>query len=167
MTILDIPMLSRIRRNHGLEHATLNILGPRFPDRSLAGFSFPGGFIILGDVPTEHLREAVVQALARMNNGERQLAIHPGCGTNLVTSGFVAGVLAWLGMAGAKNKRDQVERLPRVIALAVLGFMLSQPLGPAIQKHITTSGDPGDLAVVDIFPVKFGRITLHRVVTQG
>ena len=45
--------------------------------------------------------------------------------------------------------------------------MLSQPLGPAIQKHITTSGNPGDLAVVDIFPVKFGRITLHRVVTQG
>jgi hypothetical protein len=167
MTILDIPFVSRIRRNHGLEHATLNILSGHFPYRALAGFSFPGGFFILGDVPTEHLREAVVQALSRMNNGEHYLAIHAGCGTNVVASGFVAGLLAWLGMAGAKSKRDKVERLPLVIALATLGFIASQPLGPVLQKHIITSGDPEGLSIVDIFPVRFGRFTLHRVITQG
>ncbi len=71
MTILDIPVVSRIRRNHGLEHATINILSQRFPYRRLAGYSFPGGFFILGDIPTADLREAVIQALVRMNNGER------------------------------------------------------------------------------------------------
>jgi hypothetical protein len=167
MTILDIPVLSRIRRNHGLEHATITILSQRFPNRPLAGYSFPGGFFLMGDVPTEQVREAVVEALARMNNGERYLAVHPNCGTNYVTSGFVAGGLAWLGMAGAKDKRDKVERLPLVIALAMLGFIVSQPLGPRIQEHITTSGDPQGLSIVNIFPVRLGGFSLHRVITQG
>jgi hypothetical protein len=167
MTILDIPLISRVRRNHGLEHATINILSQRFPYQPLAGYSSPGGFWILGEVPTEELREAVIQALARMTAGERHLAIHVNCGTNVVASGFVAGLLAWLGMAGTKSRREKVDRLPLAIALATLGLILSQPLGPAIQARVTTSGDPEDLSIVEAFPVKFGRITLHRVVTQG
>ena len=167
MTILDIPVLSRIRRNHGLEHATINILSQRFPHQQLAGYSYPGGFFILGDIPTVDLREAVFQALARMNNGERQLAIHDQCGTNYVASGFVAGLLAWLGMAGAKSKRDKVERLPLVIALATFGFIASQPLGPVLQQRVTTSGNPQGMSIVDVFPIKFGEFSLHRVTTQG
>ena len=166
MTILDIPLFSRIRRNHGLEHATINILTQRFPYRRLAGYSFPGGFFILGEIPTEDLREAVVQALVRMNNGERHLAIHEHCGTNYVASGFIAGMLAWLGMAGAKSKRGMVERLPVVIALATLGFIASQPLGSALQQRVTTSGDPLGLSIVDVFPIQFGKFSLHRVVTR-
>ncbi len=167
MTILDIPLISRIRRNHGLEHATINLLSQRFPSRPLAGYSTPGGFFILGDVPTEELREAVFQALVRMGNGEHALALHAGCGTNYVVSGFMAGGLAWLGMAGTKSKRDLVERLPLAIALAIVGVIISQPLGPIIQGRITTSGDPGAMSIVDVFPVRLGRLSLHRVVTQG
>ena len=167
MTILEVPIISRIRRNHGLEHATISLLSQRFPYRRLAGYSFPGGFFLLGDVPTEHVREAVVQALVRMNNGERYLAVHPNCGTNYAVSGFLAGTLAWLGMAGAKKKRDQVERLPLVIFLATLGFILGASLGPKVQERITTSGDPQGLTVVDIFPIRFGQFSLHRVITEG
>ena len=167
MTILDIPILSHIRRNHGLEHATITVLSQRFPYRPLAGYSFPAGFLLLGDVPTEQVREAVFQALSRMDNGERTLAIHPNCGTNYVTSGFVVGGLAWLGRAGAKDNRDKVERLPLVITLVILGFILAQPLGLKVQEHITTSGDPQGMTVVDIFPLRFGRFSLHRVMTQG
>ena len=176
MTILDIRVFSRLRRNHGLEHATINILsrgrpgsstGQRFPSRPLAGYSHPGGFFILGDIPTADLREAISQALARMMNGEGSLAIHDHCGTNFVASGFVAGLLAWLGMAGAKSKRDKVERLPLVIALATFGFIASLPLGPVLQKRITTSGDPQELSILDVIPMKIGQISLHRVITQG
>ena len=167
MSVLDISFLSRLRRNHGLEHATITILSQRFPYRPLAGYSFPFGFFLLGDIPTEHVREAVIQALARMNNGERYLAVHPNCGTNYVASGVVAGALAWLGMAGAKDKRDRVERLPLVMALAIVGFIISQPLGPKIQERITTSGDPQGLSIVDIFPLHFGRLAVHRVIPQG
>ena len=167
MTVLEIPVFSRLRRNHGLEHATITILSQRFPYRPLAGYSFPFGFFLLGDIPTEHVREAVIQALARMINGEHYLAVHPNCGTNYVASGVVAGALAWLAMAGAKDKRDRVERLPLVMALAILGFIISQPLGPKIQERITTSGDPQGLSVVDIVPLQLGRLSLHRVITQG
>ncbi len=167
MTILDFPATSRIRRNHGLEHASLNILNQRFPERTLAGYSSPSGFFVLGDLATEDLREAVMQALTRLQTGERHLAIHPNCGTNYIASGFVAGLLAWLGMAGAKSKREKVDRLPFIIALAMLGFIISQPLGPKIQERITTSGNPEGMTIVDIFLVRFGRFTLHRVITQG
>jgi hypothetical protein len=118
-------------------------------------------------VPTDQVREVVAQALARMNNGERYLAVHPNCGTNFAVSGLVAGLLAWLGMAGAKSKREQLRRLPLVISLATLGIILSVPLGPKVQEHITTSGDPQGLSIVDIFPVRFGRFSLHRVITKG
>jgi hypothetical protein len=167
MTILDIPVLSRIRRNHGLEHATITLLSHRYPNRPLAGWSFPGGFFLLGDVPTHDLLDAALQALARMKGGEHRLAIHPNCGTNYVASGFVAGLLAWLGMAGAKTKRDKIDRLPLVISLATIGFILSQPLGPKIQEHITTSGEPRGLTVTDVVPIQFGGLKLHRVVTHG
>jgi hypothetical protein len=167
MTILDLPIISRIRRNHGLEHATISLLTQRFPYRRMAGYSYPGGFFLLGDVPTDQVREVVAQALSRMNNGERYLAIHPNCGTNFAVSGLVAGLLAWLGMAGAKSKRDQFKRLPLVITLATLGIILSVPLGPQVQEHITTSGDPQGLSIVDIFPIRFGQFSLHRVITRG
>ena len=108
-----------------------------------------------------------MQAHMRLTNGESQLAIHEHCGTNYVASGFVAGVLAWLGMAGASGKRDRWERLPLVITLATLGFIASQPLGPVIQKHLTTSGDPQGMIIQDIFALQFGQISLHRVVTRG
>ena len=167
MTILDIPFLSRIRRNHGLEHATLTVLARRFPGRRLAGYSFPGGFFILGNIATEDVRKGALIALTRLRNGERGLAVHPNCGTNLVVSGLLAGGLAWLGMAGAKERRDRVGRLPLVVALVMLGFAASRPLGPLLQERITTSGAPQGLAIVDVYPVPFGRLRVHRVVTQG
>lgn len=167
MTILDTPVISRIRRNHGLEHATLTILSQFFPGRHLAGYSFPGGFFLLGDVPTAQVREAVVQALVRLQNGERTLAIHPNCGTNFVAAGFMAGTLSWLGMVGAKDRRTKFERLPLVLALTILGLILSQPLGPILQARITTSGDPQGLSVTDIFPIRIGQFSLHLVNTQG
>lgn len=166
MTILETPTISRIRRNHGLEHATLNVLAGRFPGRMLSGISYPGGFFIFGDVPTDDLREVITLALARMNNGERRLALHAGCGTNYVVSGAVAGLLVWLGLAGAKNVRQKVERLPLVVVLATLGLIASQPLGRKVQERITTSGDPEGLSIGKITPIRFGWFALHRVLTQ-
>ena len=158
MTILESPVISRIRRNHGLEHATINILSQRFPFRRMAGYSFPGGFFILGDIPTDDVREAVVQALVRLNNGERYLAIHEHCGTNYAASGFVAGLLAWLGMVGCKKHDDARWSACRWSSPWLrFGFIASQPLGPIIQERVTTSGDPQGMSIVDVFPIRFGQ----------
>jgi hypothetical protein len=166
MSLLDLPVISRIRRNHGLEHASLSILAISKPNLALSGISFPGGFFVLGEVDTGELKSAVFQALSRMQNGEKHLAVHPNCGTNYVTSGIVAGLMAWLGMSGAKNRREKLDRLPLVITLVTLSFIYTRPLGPVIQEHITTSGEPANLQIMDIFPVRFGNFCLHRVVTS-
>jgi hypothetical protein len=166
--LLSLPAVSRVRRNHGLEHATLNILAEQFPRAPLAGHSDVGGFWVIGDVPTQAVADAAGLALERMRAGEHGLAIHPNCGTNFVTAGAAAGLAAWLVMLpGGKSIRQKVERLPMVISLATLAIIVAQPLGLLLQARVTTSGLPGDLAVTQIIAGQQGQLLTHRVMTQG
>jgi hypothetical protein len=166
-SVLNIPSISRIRRNHGLEHATIHVLSQNQGGLSLAGHSDAGGFWIIGDVETEALREAVKQALTRLRNGEEELAIHPNCGTNFVTTGTAAGLAGALAMFGAGRRwRDKIERLPLAMTLATLALLLTQPLGFSIQRAITTSGDPGNLVVKKIIPARRGQFNAHRILTE-
>lgn len=167
-SLLALPAVSRVRRNHGVEHATLNILAEQFPRAHLGGHSDVGGFWVIGDVPTQAVADAVGLALERMRAGEHGLAIHPNCGTNFVTAGAAAGLVAWLVMLpGGKSIRQKVERLPMVISLATLAIIVAQPLGLLLQARVTTSGLPGDLAVTQIIADQQGRLLTHRVMTQG
>jgi len=168
MSILDWGPLSRIRRNHGLEHAALQILAKRNPAYRMAGYSDAGGFWVIGDVPTEELRSAVDEALARMQNGEHHLAVHPNCGTNYASAGLLAGTAAWLGMLGAGNDwRKRLDRLPVLISLVTIVFILAQPLGPFLQARVTTDGRPRGLRVAGIHLRRQGGTPLHRVLTEG
>jgi hypothetical protein len=167
-SILDSGPVLRIRRNHGLEHATLHLLGRLYPNQPLAGHSDMNGFWIIGDVSTDALQSAIAEALQRMRNGESRLAVHPNCGTNFVTGGVLAGAAAGLSMLGAGRRlRDQFDRLPMAMMLATVALILAQPLGLKLQEHVTTSGEPGDLHVVEIRVQKRGAVTTHRVVTAG
>ncbi|PKN95322.1 MAG: hypothetical protein CVU44_01175 [Chloroflexi bacterium HGW-Chloroflexi-6] len=163
INILQAPYIHPTRRNHAIEHATIHILSARFPGKGMGGHSNPTGFFIIGDLPTEQVREAVTEALARLKNGEARLAIHPGCGTNYAVTGGLAALAALYGFIGTKNTRERIERLPLVTILAALAFMLGQSLGPVLQQKVTTDADPGDLAIVDIYPITS---RLHRVVTR-
>lgn len=168
MSVVDYPLLSRIRRNHGLEHATLHVLSARKPRTPMAGHSDMKGFWLLGDVSVEEVQSAVEEAQRRLRAGERNLAVHPNCGTNIVTSGILAGVAAIVGLFGAGQRfRDKLERLPLVVTLATLALIISQPVGRALQENITTSADLGDLEVVEIRVVSEGRAPAHRIVTRG
>ena len=145
--VLDFPYIRRTRRNHGLEHATITVLTPR--GYRLSGRSDDSGFVLLGEVPTEAVEQAAAEALRRMKNGEHQLAVHPNCGTNLVTTGFLATLVALVGMGGSTRK-DAVNRFPYV-STAMMGVILFGPLlGMNLQRHFTTEGDPGDLEIVNI-----------------
>ena len=161
-------LLSRIQRNHGLEHATLHILARRFPHQSLAGHSDTGGFWLVGDVPSDEVEAAVREALGRLRAGESGLAIHPNCGTNFATSGVLAGLVAYLAAVGAGPRlRDKLERLPLAATLATLALIISHPLGYLLQARYTTSGTPGNLEVTGIRRRKRGKMMAHRVQTRG
>lgn len=172
MSVLDRVInwgpFSRVRRNHALEHATLAVLTEKNPGLRMAGYSDPQGFWLIGEIETGQIEEAVHQALARLRGGEHSLAIHPYCGTNLVTTGFLAGSFAWLGMLGAgRSTRDRFERLPLIISLVTLGMMIAQPLGPKVQERVTTSHDTSGMKVVKIERRQRGEVPLHRVVTSS
>ena len=167
MSILTFSPVLKTRRNHALEHATITILSQKYPGRRFAGHSNPTGFVILGNAPIDAVADAAAQALKRLQNGERELAIHPGCGTNHLVSGLVGGIMAWIAMAGARDRRDRLSRLPFVIALSVIGFILAQPLGPLAQARITTQGDPGTLVLAEVMQFNIGSVSGYRVQTRG
>ncbi len=172
MSLLDQlmigPAVSRVRRNHGLEHATLNILADRFPHVSMAGHSDVNGFWVVGDLPTEAVMDAIQSALERLRGGEQNLAIHPNCGTNFVAAGLLAGVATWVGILGTDaNFRKKLERLPLLVSLATLAVFFGQPLGLILQARVTTSGQPGTLRVTEVIPSRQGRFPAHRVLTEG
>ncbi len=162
--LLNAPLVSETRRNHALEHACIHLLSARFPGRALAGHSNPTGFFLIGDLPTEAIRAVAAEALARLQNGESELAIHPGCGTNYLVSGGLAAIFALLGMSGIRSNRDRWQRLPLLILLSALAFLISQPLGPILQKQVTTDADPNGMTIVDIYPVARN---IHRIVTSA
>ena len=165
---LNQPLVARVRRNHGLEHATLHILSQRFPGRSMAGHSDTKGFWIVGDLEPADVGSAVDEALQRMKAGERRLAVHPNCGTNFVTSGVLAGLAAFIAMFGAGRRlRDRLERIPLVVTLATLALIVAQPLGLMVQENVTTSGELGGLEVVEIIPPRRNRPKAHRIVTRS
>ena len=166
-SILNWGPFSRVRRNHALEHATLQVLAEKNPRLRMAGYSDPKGFWLVGEIETSEVEEGVRQALDRLKGGEHNLAIHPNCGTNLVTTGFLAGAFAWLGMVGAgRSSRDRIERLPLVISLVTLGMLVSQPLGPLMQAHVTTSAATQGMEIVKVERMQRGDVPLHRVLTS-
>ncbi len=157
-------LIEKARRNHAIEHATLILLAKRgYP---LSGLSDWRGFFILGKVPTELLFNTIHTAIERLHAGERNLAVHPNCGTNYAACGAVAGVAAWLAMSGANSARKRWSRLPLAIAFSTLAFIISQPLGPWLQKNVTTNADLDELKVTGIVLTERKHFTTHRVYIQ-
>lgn len=161
--ILDLPPYLATRRNHAVEHATLKILAGKYDDKTLAGHSNPTGFFLFGDVALDDLRAAIEEAMARLRAGEKDLAIHPGCGTNMATSLVLPATLAWIPMQGTRSNRWRLLLLPIALTLALFGYFLSKPLGPWLQRHVTTEADLGSLKVTEIVAVRKG---VYRVVTK-
>jgi len=164
---LNQPRFARIRRNHALEHATIHILSGRYPNKSFIGRSDLKGFFLYGHISRDEVRTAADEALARLRRGDAHLAIHPNCGTNLVTSGLLAGSASFFALIGIGNKnwRQRLERLPMAITLTMISLIIAQPLGKAVQKHITTDGDPGQLEIIEVREMHGVHGTTHRVLT--
>jgi len=161
--ILDLPHILAARRNHAVEHATLKILARKYDDKNLAGHSNPTGFFLFGDMTTDDIRDAIHEALTRLRAGEKELAIHPGCGTNMAASMVLPMTLASVPLQSGRSTRGRFLLFPVALIFAILGYALSKPLGPWLQRNITTEADLGNLHVREIIPVRKG---VHRVITN-
>jgi len=112
MSLLDIPVLLHTRRNHALEHATLHLLAEKFPHVQMGGYSIASGFFIMGDLPQDAVRDAASNALARLRSGEKDLAIHPGCGTNFAISLLAVSLPIRAVFAGEMSLQKKLRRIP-------------------------------------------------------
>ncbi len=168
--VLEQPVIKRVRRNHGMEHATIHMLNRQ--RYVLSGRASWGGFMIYGDVPTEMVEKAAHEALNRLRRGQAQWAVHPNCGTNLVVTGMLTTFVGALGFTGT-NRRHAWERFPVVLILMMVTSLYSLPIGLEIQRHITTSGEPGGLEIVGIkrrtanMPFRKNPVVVHEVMTRG
>lgn len=161
MNILDIPVIAAIRRNHALEHATIHVLTQRNPRRYLVGRTTTGGFYLFGEVETEEVAAAVSEALARLRRGEHDLAVHPRCGTNLATAGLLAGLSSFVAMSGRSTSR--LAKLPQILLAATIAVIAAQPLGLALQKHVTTLPEVEGVTVEEITRLQRGQVVIHEV----
>lgn len=170
--VLEFPLVRRTRRNHALEHATIHVLSWSNRWLRVAGRSSDSGFVLIGDIDTDKVEIAVSEALNRMRKGEHHLALHPNCGTNLVTAGVVTTLAGMLGLRGS-SKPLTLDRLSWTVMLMMGAIFVSQPLGMSLQKHITTKGEPGDLELVSVarrevrWPFIKETITLHTIITRN
>ena len=160
--LLNLPLILETRRNHALEHATLHILARTY-HTSMAGHSNPTGFFLLGDIQLEDIAIAATEAMSRLKAGESGLAVHPGCGTNLVATALLPATFAWAPLRGARSTRWRLLLIPLALAFAVFGYMLSKPLGPWLQQYITTEADLGNMQITEILFIRKG---VHRIVTK-
>jgi len=159
---MDFRLVTAIRQNHALEHATVSELVRRLgPHISVIGRATASGFYIYGDLPTRAVEEAAKEGLRRMQRGESELAISPLCGTNIVVAGIMTGLTTALSL-GRKNR---LRHLPRAMMAATLSLVAARPLGRLAQKHLTTISDLSGVAIVGVQRSERGGHVYHKIET--
>lgn len=161
-TLLN-EIVRRTRQHHAIEHATIHVLTSKGRSGTLSGISDPMGFTIYGEAETEEVRQAVGNALLRLQAGEHELAIHPNCGTNLVTTALLATFAATLASIGpAGRHRSFFEKVTLSLPIVLLAIIFSKPLGSHLQTF-TTSPNVSDRWVLDVSRQQVGNIATTRV----
>lgn len=156
--------ITEVRQSHALEHATIHVLSQRCPGVYLVGRSTAKGFYLYGEVPTLLVADAASEALARLQAGETMLAIHPRCGTNLVTGSILAGIASLL--VTSRRRRPLWEHVPNVFLAISLALFLAQPLGYTIQQRFTTSTEVSRVRIASINKRSWGRQTAHFIALE-
>ncbi len=157
-----VHFLNHIRWNHAIEHGTIHVLSRMMPYVSMAGRSNSRGFYIYGNVPTETLRQAVQEAINRIQGGEHQLAIHPNCGTNMISSAVLAAGGTMLATASTK-RRGLTEEIPAGVLGALMGVVLGQVVGLRLQAKLTTSASFTHARITQIQRKQVGKRIFHWI----
>ena len=168
-TSMSNDLIDRTRRNHALEHATIHVLSEQHKGFSAQGNSTPKGFNlnIYGSVTEDDVVKAVEEAFQRLHAGEERLAVHPNCGTVLLTMASLAAVsaLATFGLEQKRQKRSGFNlsvflgALPSTILAVTIALIAARPIGIMLQDKFTVDGGLADLRVTSIRQVQPSLIT--------
>lgn len=132
----------QLRRNHALEHATINVVEERLGPTHLAGLAETDGFTIQGGAPPELIASASQEALQRLRAGERRLAIHARCGTSLIAAQLVMAIVFIIGLILLRD----LSWIPFAAGL-LFAILLGPRLSLILQRFITTDARVGELQI--------------------
>ena len=163
MSPLELWPIGAIRRNHALEHATINVLSESSANLRLVGRSDWAGFTLYGPVGSDEVEAAVAGALDRLRAGESELAVHPSCGTNFATGYVLTALASYAALRG--KRRSGLEKVLQLVLGVGAALLLAQPVGVKIQEYVTTSVGVGLLRVKDIRRLQLGKVIIHRIDT--
>lgn len=155
--------LDAIRRNHGVEHATVSVLFARHGPQRIAGRASADGFFIVGRVDDDLLLSCAREALERMRAGEADLAVSPFCGTNILVTAALSTLAAIYALTGHPS-RPLRERAGDAFTGSVLAVVTAQPAGRLLQQWLTTRGDVQAMEIVGIRSYFPG---VRKVITRG
>jgi membrane protein implicated in regulation of membrane protease activity len=145
-----------LRRNHALEHGTIAVMMEREPGRKLNGFSTDDGFFVQGVRSLAEVESAAREAIRRLQNGEKGLAVHRNCGTTIVAANLLAAIffLAALGLGLLYLGSSYLYLL--ILGSVVLAFVLRVPLSLLLQRFVTTDADLKNAEVGWVEPAQPG-----------
>jgi len=147
LQIIEIATNKPLRKNHALEHATINVIEEKWGRRGvLSGYARENGYYIIGPVDPETLEWASHEAWERLARGEANLAIHSRCGTSIAVASFTTAVIFILLLVFSRTMNIFLE-----IAVAILlGQILGPFLGEFTQKYFTTDPDVRNVRIVGV-----------------
>ena len=144
-----------LRRNHALEHATIVVMMEREPGRRLNGFSTDDGFFVQGVRSISEVESAAREALRRLQNGEKRLAIHRNCGTTIVAANLLAAIF-FLVTLGLVLYLGGSYLYLMILGSVILAFALRIPLSLFLQRFVTTDADLKNAEVGWVEPAQPG-----------
>lgn len=126
-------LVSRLKRHHALEHATVAVLVElRGRRTNLAALSDPNGFTFIGPIQQSELQDAAQQALDRLRFGDHRLAVTDDCGSTLLVTGLAGATAALLTIG-----RRPFGNFPLAVGLIALTARLAPVWGRQVQRRLT------------------------------
>lgn len=145
-----------IRINHGLEHATFNVLQendlPMF-----SGHADEKGFELVGPVSAENVGFAFIEAVRRIKKGEHDLVTTVHCGTRVGIFGLLfLSVPLLLFILMLKNIITPAQMMGFAVLAFFFGFIAKKRLSLLAQKYVTTSTTFDEASIIEIKKIRPG-----------
>lgn len=145
-----------LKRNHALEHATINILEERYGVKNLSGLAVEEGFYVSWPYDPMYVLETAKEGLYHLNKGHKELAIHKRCGTVALGTNIVAVIffIIFLILWGFN--------LFTLITPMIIGILIGNPVGIFFQKYLTTDTNVENVEILGVEPKYMPGANLFR-----
>ncbi len=141
--IYQIATNPDLRKNHSLEHATVNTLEREYGYKGLAGYAENNGFYIIGVDNIYHVEEAARKGINILKNGQFDFAIHKRCGTSLTVANFLSAIIFLILLFYTGH----FSIINMIIAIIIANF-IGPYLGQIVQKYLTTTPQIEEMEIV-------------------